>query len=42
MYVHCEPAGAVKSYSQRFEQVVGRTVADYLGLETDGGKPGSV
>jgi hypothetical protein len=27
-----EPAGAVKSYSQRFEQVVGRSVNDYLGL----------
>jgi hypothetical protein len=37
-----EPAGAVKSYSQRFEQVVGRNVGDYLGLESDGGKPGSV
>ena len=37
-----EPAGAVKSYSQRFEQVVGRKVAEYLGLESDGGKPASV
>jgi hypothetical protein len=30
-----EPAGAVKSYAQRFEAVVGRTVADYLGLPSD-------
>lgn len=27
-----EPAGAIQSYSQRFEQVVGRSVQDYLGL----------
>lgn len=27
-----EPAGAVKSYSQRFEQVVGQPVKRYLGL----------
>ena len=27
-----EPAGMVKSYSQRFAQVVGREVTDYLGL----------
>jgi len=27
-----EPAGAVKSYSQRFEDVVGRTIAEHLGL----------
>ena len=27
-----EPAGAVLSYSQRFRQVVGREVTDYLGL----------
>jgi len=27
-----EPAGAVKSYSQRFEEVVGRTIAEHLGL----------
>ena len=25
-----EPSGAIKSYSQRFEDVVGRTVADYI------------
>lgn len=31
-----EGAGAVKSYSQRFEDVVGRSVADYLGLPSDG------
>jgi hypothetical protein len=27
-----EPAGAVKSYSQRFEDVVGRTIAEHLQL----------
>jgi hypothetical protein len=27
-----EPAGAIKSYSQRFEDVVGRSIRDYLGL----------
>jgi len=27
-----EPAGSIQSYSQRFEQVVGRSVQDYLGL----------
>lgn len=27
-----EPAGSVKSYSQRFAQIVGREVADYLDL----------
>jgi hypothetical protein len=27
-----EAAGAVQSYSQRFRQVVGRDVTDYLGL----------
>jgi hypothetical protein len=37
-----EPAGALKSYSQRFEQVVGRSVGDYLGLGTDGGDGRSV
>ena len=26
-----EPAGVIRSYSQRFEQVVGRGVLDYLG-----------
>ena len=27
-----EPAGAIQSYAQRFEQVVGRSVQSYLGL----------
>ena len=27
-----EPQGAVKSFQQRFEDVVGKTVTDYLGL----------
>jgi len=27
-----EPAGAIKSYSQRFEEVVGMSVADYLSV----------
>lgn len=27
-----EPAGTIQSYGQRFEQVVGRTVQDYLAL----------
>ena len=27
-----EPAGTIQSYAQRFEQVVGRSVQDYLGL----------
>ncbi len=26
-----EPAGAIQSYAQRFEQVVGRSVQEYLG-----------
>ena len=30
-----EPAGTVKSYSQRFAQVVGRDVAEYLDLPPD-------
>lgn len=30
-----EPAGMVKSYTQRFAQVVGREVLDYLGLTPD-------
>jgi hypothetical protein len=29
-----EPAGAVKSYGQRFESVVCRTVAEYLGIDS--------
>ena len=28
-----EPAGAIKSYSQRFEEVVGKSVPDYLDSE---------
>lgn len=27
-----EPTGAVRSYSERFEDAVGRTVTEYLGL----------
>lgn len=27
-----EPAGTIQSYGQRFEQVVGRSVQEYLGL----------
>lgn len=27
-----EPSGAIRSYSQRFEDVTGRSVRDYLGL----------
>jgi hypothetical protein len=27
-----EPAGAIRSFSQRFEDVVGRSVQEYLGL----------
>jgi hypothetical protein len=27
-----EPTGAIKSYSQRFQDVVGRSIADYLGI----------
>jgi hypothetical protein len=30
-----EPAGSVQSYSQRFESVVGRTVAEHLRLDSD-------
>jgi hypothetical protein len=29
-----EPAGAVKSYAQRFESVVGRPIRDHLGLSS--------
>ena len=36
-----EPAGTIKSYAQRFESVVGTTVAQYLGL-SDGSKMRSV
>lgn len=28
-----EPTGAIKSYTQRFEDVVGRPVKEYLGLQ---------
>ena len=27
-----EPAGAIRSYSQRFQDVTGRSIEDYLGL----------
>lgn len=37
-----EPAGAVQSYSQRFEQVVGQPVSAYLGLAANGGNGRSV
>ena len=38
-----EPSGSIKSYSQRFEDVVGRAVPDYLGLDpSDGGNGRSV
>lgn len=35
-----EPAGAIKSYSQRFEDVVGRAVAEYLGIDAANGGSG--
>jgi hypothetical protein len=31
-----EPSGMVKSYSQRFEEVVGRTVSDFFGVTNAG------
>jgi hypothetical protein len=34
-----EPAGAVKSFSQRFEDAVGKTVHHYLGLNAAGPRP---
>ena len=37
-----EAAGAIKSYSQRFEDVVGRPIQQYLGVESDGLYPRSV
>jgi hypothetical protein len=38
-----EPSGLIKSYSQRFEEVVGREIAEYLGLDqSDGGNGRSV
>ena len=30
-----EPAGAIRSFSQRFEDVTGRDIRDYLGLPTN-------
>ncbi len=32
-----EPSGAIKSFAQRFEDVVGRTVHEYLGVPNAGG-----
>jgi hypothetical protein len=38
-----EPSGSIKSYSQRFEDVVGRPVTEYLGMPaTNSGGPHSV
>ena len=38
-----EPSGAIKSYAQRFEEVVGRDIAEYLDLDrTDGANGRSV
>lgn len=37
-----EPAGILHSYSQRFAQVVGRDVAEYLELPADAAGPRSV
>lgn len=37
-----EPAGAVQSYSQRFASVVGHSVAEHLGLDSDAGDARSV
>jgi hypothetical protein len=38
-----EPSGSIKSYSQRFEDVVGRPVSEYLGMPaTNSGGPRSV
>ena len=38
-----EAAGAIRSYSQRFEEVVGRSVAEHLGVEpADAPRPRSV
>jgi hypothetical protein len=30
-----EPSGTIRSYSQRFEDVTGRTIRDYLGLPNE-------
>ena len=35
-----EPSGAIRSYSQRFEEVVGRDIWDYLGLARSDGRNG--
>jgi hypothetical protein len=32
-----EPSGAIKSFGQRFEDVVGKTVHAYLGVPNTGG-----
>jgi hypothetical protein len=37
-----EPAGMLQSYSQRFAQVVGRDVAEYVGLPPDADSAPSV
>ena len=37
-----EPSGTLQSYSQRFEEVVGTSVTDYLGLRDDTGQGRSV
>ena len=34
-----EPAGAIRSFSQRFEDVVGRSIRDYLGLPNEENAP---
>ena len=37
-----EPAGAIKSFSQHFQDVVGRSITAYLGLDDDAGDGRSV
>ena len=37
-----EPVGAVRSYGQRFREVVGRGVEEHVGIQTDGGNGRSV
>ena len=37
-----EPAGAIRSYSERFRDVTGRTVEEHLGLAGDAPRPASV
>ncbi len=34
-----EPAGVIKSFAQRFEDSVGKTVHEYLGLNAGGPRP---